>query len=116
MAYLLHISDYFKQTRANEGNVQQNSILNPGVVGDLVLGFYSKNSRNNTFGRLLSETPSKERQALLNSYPILVEGVRNCNVLYLLTQRHGLSTSIISTLHKILQDPEKLEFYISRLF
>lgn len=97
-------------------NIHQNNVLNPGVVGDLALGFYSKNSRNNAFGKLLVETPIKERQAFLNSYPTLVEGVRNCRILNLLAQKHRLNTSIVSTLYKILEDPERLEAYIAQLF
>jgi glycerol-3-phosphate dehydrogenase (NAD(P)+) len=99
-----------------DGQISPYSIINPGVVGDLALGFYSRHSRNNAFGRALALTTKSQRHGLIDSYPILVEGIRNYYTLDLLSKKHSVSTKIISTLGKILKDPENLEHYIFELF
>jgi glycerol-3-phosphate dehydrogenase (NAD(P)+) len=117
--FSLALEDIANLSKTMQPNTQEaitNAIINPGVAGDLALCFYSKNSRNNAFGKIFAQTPAKQRQSLLDSYPILVEGVRNCKILNSLAIRYKTDTKIVSTLSKILENPEVLESQISALF
>ncbi len=113
---LKEIAELSHAMQANTKNTTIEAIINPAVAGDLALCFYSKNSRNNAFGKILAQTPAAERKNLLRTYPVLVEGMQNCPILWKLSTKYKVDTQIVSVLYNILENPETLENQISAIF
>jgi glycerol-3-phosphate dehydrogenase (NAD(P)+) len=113
---LKDIADLSKAIQANTQSTKIEAIINPAVAGDLALCFYSKNSRNNAFGKILATTPPAQRKNLLRTYPILVEGMQNCPILWKLSIKCKVDTKIVSLLYNILENPETLENQVSAIF
>jgi glycerol-3-phosphate dehydrogenase (NAD(P)+) len=71
------------------------TLLEPGVIGDLILTAHSKTSRNTKFGyEFYNNNFSKE---FLDNYPILVEGVEAARLIGQLVDISKLNLPIISS-------------------
>lgn len=80
---------------AKELGGQPETLLEPGVIGDLILTAHSKTSRNTRFGyEFYQNNFSKE---FLSNYPILVEGVEAAKLIHKLVDVSKLNLPIISS-------------------
>jgi len=81
-------------------NSSSDILLEAGVVGDLILTCYSKESRNTKFGYLLGI--SKDKQKFLAEYKELVEGREALKLVLELIEKYDLNMPIVSSLSNII--------------
>lgn len=77
------------------------TLLEPAVLGDLILTCYSKTSRNTKFGFELAKQPDTVEKFLKN-YPHLVEGREAVGLIIDLANRYNLKLPIISSVAQSL--------------
>lgn len=84
-------------TRAIKGrSIDDLVLLSPGVLGDLILTCYSKNSRNTKFGYELGKQESQQdKQKFLNEPGCLVEGRHSARLMIDLIRKHGLKMPVV---------------------
>jgi len=83
-------------SEAIDGELGDNSILHsPGILGDLVLTCYAKESRNTRFGYELGNHQDVEK--FLNENTYLVEGRESAKLVLDLIRKYNLSLPIISS-------------------
>lgn len=88
-------------SEAIDGELRDNSILcSPGILGDLILTCYSKESRNTRFGYELGL--QKDVDKFLNENSYLVEGRESVRLALDLIKKYDLSLPIISSVAKEL--------------
>lgn len=88
-------------SEAIDGDLGDNSILHsPGILGDLVLTCYAKESRNSKFGYELGN--HKDVEKFLNENTYLVEGRESVKLVLDLIRKYNLSLPIISSVAKEL--------------
>ena len=83
---------------------RQETLLEPAVVGDLILTSYSPTSRNTKFGFELYQ--NHYSRDFISSYPILVEGVEAAKLIKSLTLKCNIKLSdlpIINSVVEVLQ-------------
>ncbi|XVN43082.1 MAG: NAD(P)H-dependent glycerol-3-phosphate dehydrogenase [Candidatus Rickettsia vulgarisii] len=84
------------------GKLGDDSVLcSPGILGDLILTCYSKESRNNKFGYELGM--QQDIHKFLNEYPQLVEGREAVKLVVDFIKKYNLSLPIISSVASKLQ-------------
>lgn len=89
---------------AIDGDLGDNSILHsPGILGDLVLTCYSKESRNWQFGYELGMQQGERIMQFLNQYPSLVEGREAVPLVLDLIRKYNLTMPIISSIARELK-------------
>jgi glycerol-3-phosphate dehydrogenase (NAD(P)+) len=71
------------------------TIVEAGVVGDLVLTCYSKTSRNTKFGYELAMNQYPNN--FLEHYPDLVEGVHSTKLIMELMKKYNINLPIVSS-------------------
>jgi len=76
------------------------AMLEPAVIGDLVLTSYSVSSRNNKFGYEFHK--SGYTKSFLKDYPALVEGLEGAKLIKQLTSRYNLDLPIIDSVIKMV--------------
>ncbi len=88
-------------SQAIDGDLGDNSILYaPGILGDLILTCYAKESRNTRFGYELGNSPDKNK--FLNDNLYLVEGRESAKLVLDLIKQYNLSLPIIESVAKEL--------------
>jgi len=83
---------------------RQETLLEPAVVGDLILTSYSQTSRNTKFGFELYQ--NHYSRDFISSYPMLVEGVEAAKLIKSLTLKCNIKLSdlpIINSVVEVLQ-------------
>ncbi len=86
---------------------RQETILEPAVVGDLILTSYSQTSRNAKFGfELHRNNYSKD---FISSYPILVEGVEAARLIGFLAASYNIKLSNLPIINSVAKILHKLE-------
>lgn len=89
-------------SEAIDGEIEDASILYaPGILGDLVLTCYSKESRNTKFGYELGKNLDAEN--FLNQYSYLVEGLESAKLVLDFIRKYNLVLPVIESVIKELK-------------
>lgn len=89
-------------------------LVNVGIIGDMILTCYSLMSRNTKFGFGLAS--AKDYNEYLNSIDYLVEGAGCAKFLSKLALDNNIKLPIVSSLAKILDNPDDMQEIIKKLF
>ncbi|WP_316353048.1 NAD(P)H-dependent glycerol-3-phosphate dehydrogenase [Candidatus Trichorickettsia mobilis] len=79
------------------------TLLQPGVLGDLVLTCYSKTSRNTKFGYELYHQSGHDINGFLKNYPYLVEGAESVKLITKLANKCGVDLPVITSVAQALK-------------
>lgn len=79
---------------------KQETLLEPAVVGDLILTSYSMGSRNTKFGFELHQ--NNYSQEFINNYPTLVEGIEATKLIKALILKYNINLSDLPIISSVI--------------
>jgi glycerol-3-phosphate dehydrogenase (NAD(P)+) len=110
--YITRVIEEMKSIFESLG-AQKDTILTLASIGDLILTCTSEDSRNFTFGTILSSKDSKEKDEYLKNNT--VEGYENLKVYVKLFNQKNIESPILNTVNSIVSGKEKPETLIDLL-
>ncbi len=80
---------------------RQETLLEPAVIGDLILTSYSQNSRNTKFGFLMHQ--NQYSKDFISSYPILVEGAEAAKLIESFVLKYNIKLSDLPIINSVVK-------------